>query len=1274
MVSSGRPPAHPSFGGQRRGTALAFLLTLLLALTGLAWTAAPAAQAAPVYQITGAWAPGTPTTVKSGDVVTGVWRVNVNDDQSAPANDPVDNVTFTVTLQHGLFKALPDACLTGAAVDPPSSISPDGRTLTCDLGTQKEGTADVVQAPMTVDGDTGDEVSATGTIAGQTVTLPPLNIVNPFGMDIAWGSSSSTVTYNANSVDTDLEWTLFLNAGSSPGPDTVLYHLNVTTDTGAAVAVAPDACSAFTTGGASEHPWSGGSHPASQLAPFVGSCSLSQTGPNTFDLTLSGIDYSQAKVPTQDSVGQALPTDRVAIASGSVWFRVTGTQNDSIRLSSNAPAYTAPTGGSANDDPANNTADKVWTRGGWTNAYRPEFSNVQVPSWWSNQFRVSPGTLVDGTTNLNVGTAGHPATDTFSQCVIMDTKYVTFHDAQFSYNWASYEPDTFIPGSTVEYYVGTNQYVDPNNAGYDPNSFACADDPGGWTTTEPADLSTVKAVRVSYPFSVIDGSNNAPLMVHFTINPDTPIGTDVWEFGELEHNGVWDRPSRTLDANGPVPTPGKRYPYVGSGRDVLYVIGATPAISKSVDRTTVRPGTPATYTLTYSANGSGAIPAKIDNYQIVDTLPPGMTYVSGSAQTAPSVSTNGAGRQVLTWNLDAVPTNTSNTLTYQAVPDTTVTPGQALTNSVTASVDGQTSAPATAQVTVSTNGYTTIAKTADEPFIPNLDGNGNGSGSWTVSLRSFDPLPQPYTDTIDILPYRGDGRGTAYSGSYTLGTVTAVNGATIYCTTQDPSTLSDDPGDAANGTSGGPVSNIWSTTCGPDATAVRVIGPALAPGAEQQFTVPVTTHGAKGGDVLVNRAQGRAGHTELVMRTSAPITVANYYSAALKKYVQDREGVWHDANDAADYPTFQYGDTINYRVVLTNTGQGTLTNIDVSDDKQPTLGAFHVGSLEPGKSVTHTYSIVLDKSTVGTVVNTASATADTPPDSHVPPTIPSDPGGFQVVNYTTVKTANPASHTAVEPGQRITYTIKVTQAGPAPAQAQFSDDLTKILDDARYDGDVKASLGTARIQSNHLIWSGTVPVGGTATVTYSVTVRGVNHLGDADLVNPVTSPGCVVKAGETLNCDTANPVGRYDLVVHKKVVGSHVVTLGNRVHYQIRVKNNGPDAATAPITLRDPMPHGLQLKAVHGRGWDCTAKKSTDVAKCTYGTALAAGQKAPPVTVVAKTTRTALGRHLNNVATIASAGDTVKSNNHDHAKIRVAPEVALPNTGFRRFVQDRVLL
>ena len=99
------------------------------------WTAQNAAGL-----ITGRWAEGTPTVVASGDVVTAEWRVNVNDDQAAPSNDPVADVTFEVTIDHGLFGALPDACLT-TGVTPASSISPDRKTLVCNLGTRDQGTA-----------------------------------------------------------------------------------------------------------------------------------------------------------------------------------------------------------------------------------------------------------------------------------------------------------------------------------------------------------------------------------------------------------------------------------------------------------------------------------------------------------------------------------------------------------------------------------------------------------------------------------------------------------------------------------------------------------------------------------------------------------------------------------------------------------------------------------------------------------------------------------------------------------------------------------------------------------------------------------------------------------------------------------------------------------------------------------------------------------------------------------------------------------------------------
>lgn len=1119
----------------RRRPWLRFLLALLLAFGG-AGALATVASAAPVYEIDGRWAPGTPDTVAKGNVVTGVWRVNVNDDQPAPANDPVENVAFTVALEHGLFKALPDLCSTEAGLVPESSISGDGHTLTCNLGAVAEGTAVVVQVPVVADGITGDQLTATGEIAGQTAELDPIDIENTFGMDMLWGTPTDSVlassSGNAGDFDFDFEWTLFLDEGSDQGPDSVVYDLSIPLANGQALFLgqqnntAPfdQPCTPFqNTRPAEGHPYSRGGT-ADNRAPFVGNCELVKTGPNSFRMTISGIDYSQTQVPTEDSAGNPLPADRVAIASGSIWLRVQNlSEATSASLTASAPTYTSVTGLTDVDAAGNNTSSKVITQpGDWHHVWVRSGNGTA----WDNTFKVAPGTIVVDQTADHIAASGLPDATAVGDCSVLDTTFVDYSSVNL-YAWAPGDPmGGPVPGlgGTVQWYVGNDPTVTPGSGGYNPDAFTGCDGGAGWVSTEPANLSTVKAVRWVGTAGLLDGRNFV-MRVSSTVQQDAPVGQDVWTWGGVIRNGTWIYPGRGVFPNSYTPTPGERYNGTNGARDILHVIFAVPHISKQSDRQVIRPGDPATFTLTYSANGSGSIPETVDDYEIVDTLPAGMTYVAGSATPEPALSTSG-GQQALTWVLDGVPTNVENTITYQAVADDSVTPGETLTNTAVSTLRGESSRPATAQVTVSSSGYTEVRKTADAPFIPNLTGDGDGEGTWTVTLRSFDPLPQAYTDTIDVLPWEGDQRGTSYDGTYALVSVAPVPGATVYYSTADPATVSDDPADASNGAPNDPTGNTvgWSTTFTADATAVRVIGPALDPGAIQAFKLTIATDGAHGEDLFVNRAQARTGHTELRMRTSAPMAVANYYSAALKKYVQDRDGEWRDAQDVTDYPAFRYGDTVRYKVVVTNTGQGTLTNIEVTDDKQPTLGNFDIDSLEPGASQSHEYEITLDPSTNGTVVNTASATADTPPDSNVSPTIPPDPAGFEVANYHTVKTSDPAPEGVVSSGDKVIYTVAVTQEGTAPADAEFVDDLSDVLDDATYNHDVEASIGTAIFNNGRILWSGTIPVDGVATVTYSVTVKKIADLGDFHLENVVASPGCDVVDGTTPYCTTNHDI------------------------------------------------------------------------------------------------------------------------------------------------------
>lgn len=1191
------------------------------------------AVAAPVYEIEAQWAPGTPTAVKSGDVVTGVWRVNVNDDSPAPANDPVDDVTVTIAAANGRYTALPSLCLTNG-VTPASSISADGHTLICNLGTHDEGTAVTLQAPIVADGATNAQITATGSIGGASAALPPIALSNPFAMDMRWGVGTPTFSVGNGGYLLDFEWTLSKGLGSEAGPQSIVYNLNIASPQGGAVSVDAKGCTPFSGPAAADgHPWSGGSHPADHMTVPAGTCTIVQTGATTFRMTITGIDYQPSNPPTLDSAGSRLPVDKVALASGSIWIRVNTAASGSAVLNSDAPTYTSTSGKTVVDLASNNAESKAWTTPGlYSSGWGRGYTN-SGGTQWDDTYRVAAGTTVgqymDTAYQLHTD---RPDDRLVGMCTALDTKYVTFG------GWAWGQPLDDTIGATAEYYVGTDPTVDPASAGYDPNAFNCGSTTG-WTTTPPADLSTVKALRITGTqgqFEKLSTQSNITPIVTQHIKPGVPAGTDIWSF----FSGIVDVPlNNWWNGTGCItPTPGSRYPCTTGFRDVLRIVTAEPSIAKSVDRSVVSPGQPAAYTLTYSANGAGAIPATVDGFQLVDTLPAGVTYVSGSANPEPAVSANGSGQQVLTWTLNGVATNADHALTYLAVADSSVTPGAALTNAVTATYAGI-SKSASAQVTVATDGYTTIGKVATTPFIPNTDGKGNGSGSWTVTLKSFDPVKQPYTDTIDILPYVGDGRGTAFSGDYTIGQIAAAAGATVYYTTKDPATLSDDPGAASNGSAGSVTGNTvgWSTTYTKDATAIRVIGPALAPGATQEFSIPVTTAGATGGDTLVNRAQARDGNTKLVMRTSAAMTVANYYSAALKKEVQDADGTWHDANDVTDYPTFRTGDQVHYRITVTNTGQGTLKNIVVTDDKF-SEGGFTVGSLDPGRSTSFDYFPTLNGG--GTLINTACATADTPADSQQAPTINCDPAGVQLTNYTVEKSSNPASGATVHPGDRITYTVTVKQQGDAPAAASFTDSLAKVLDDATYQGDVTASLGTAAVSGSTLSWNGTVPVGQTATITYSVIVKGAAALaanGDYTIGNQVTSAGCV----DAASCATEHEVAAYRVQKTSDPATGSNVEVGSTIDYTITVTQQG-EAAYTGASLSDDL-SGLLDDATWND--DPSASAGTvayDPAaqKITWTGDLAVGQK---VTITYSVTVTGVGdTHLLNVVTsdgCFSAGD-----------------------------------
>ncbi|MFJ6419049.1 SpaA isopeptide-forming pilin-related protein [Paeniglutamicibacter sp. NPDC091659] len=908
----------------------------------------PIAQADTVaYEFMGSWE-NPPATVKSGsDALSAVWRFDINDDAPAPSNDPVDNNVVTFTAQNATFTGIPEVCL-AKDVTPVSTLSADKKTLVCNIGTRNQGTAQVSFTGLVPKGKTGDLVTVTGAFLSKTVELPKIPIANPFVMDAKFDSGSVTKKALASNTAKEVlafPWSLSHSTDSAAGPSSVQYDLTFTAGGGETLAISGTGCSPLDTHNYG-YPYSASGNPAEKTANYP-TCALTSLGANKFRLTLSNLNYT-GPFPTQDTEGNPLPAGMDVIASGLFAVEFTYVGSTSISYTASTPSY-ATSGTPAQtstDAAANNKNGTTVLRGVWTGGW-DVFNTPYEGQYWADTYRATAGSTVRSFS----GITGRYATNAI--CTVLDTKYVTFETAKL----ANYDSGVELTGVTYWYQTGTgtNNNLNPAHANYNPNAWtgcgSATTSANGWTSTKPTNLSTVKAVRVDYTAALAPQVGDGDyLFIDQKIKDTVAVGQDIWTWTSDKWGSTWYDEERSMNASDVpswgVKTPNSRYPYAAVGRDVLRTIGSTPVVTKEVGQKEAGPGAVVDYRIGYGLKAplSSAVPSQV---VIVDKLPAGMAYVPGSATLAPVITGTVAAGQTLTWTIDNVVVNKNpmDVLTFQATVPETAAPATTFTNNVQSTSQGQT-VKASASLVVPKVGYTTLLKTATTPVATAV--NGVAEDGWTIRLTSVDPVTSAKTDTVDILPYIGDQRGTAFSGSYKLKqAVQAAAGATVYYTTAAPATLKEDPKDPSNGGFATITGNTvgWSTTYNANATAIRVIGPSLAYGKTQDFTVRIVTSGSKGGDTFVNTAVGRASDTQLRMRSSDPFTIERKPAFVLKKYVRDSAGDWHDAQTATDYPRYSVGDTARYRLVVENTGNSDLKNLPVTDTKVNLGQLFAEGKL-----------------------------------------------------------------------------------------------------------------------------------------------------------------------------------------------------------------------------------------------------------------------------------------------------------------------------------------
>ncbi|MBO1739252.1 isopeptide-forming domain-containing fimbrial protein [Leifsonia sp. TF02-11] len=1097
----------------------------------------------------------------------------------------------------------------------------------------------------------GTVTSDSATAPAGPASTTQLPITGSHGMDLVLSAPNqnyqqSTISSRSggNRPSIVVDYGIAMTTGSIPGPSTYSFTVDITPSVAGQLnglqweGCSPVDDSAQATGVPYSAPTAG--YPSRTNAP---TCTITGSGPYT--VTLSGLDYSLQHVPWTDSLGNALPSTTTFVAAGALHFSyasaITATTGVTFKATPTPFTFvdgvTQPETDTGNDSTGTTLVtpgvfSTIWMgspaagRSPWdANLWAaPGAAQDKTFPWPAAGSSTNPGpyTLADQPLGIQADSVtwstynGAGGADLAGSCVLVQ------NPADFTPRYAD-----FLAADGASYSNMTTAHLWYRTDALNTKTATCGEAVGvagsPWTSLPlPAGCSTqtasispaysddkcivnlpagVTAVKMTWN-PAVDKQFHHFLRVWGYVPPTAPIGSESWAVGTFNapYNTATVFPGYpTLNnyinySTNPAPTgtiPGSTYgPNTNGIRDAMRIQGPTGVITKTTPSTTVQPGTPVTYNLTAEADLAVQSPPN-QTFTVTDTLPTGMVYVAGSGTPTPTLSTNGSGQQVLSYTFTNVPANTAQPITYKAqIPSgTAVAPGTVLTNTAQVDVPGDNrlaaARQATASVRVPSNGATMLGKSVEANTLSFY----GDSSAWDLVVTSQDPVSNPYTDTIDILPSKADGRGTTIDGTYSVTGVTAPAGSTVYYSTAPIASLSNDPRAASNGGTPGSVTGNtvgWTTVRPAKPTAVRVIGPALAPGAVQNIRIAFTTPAGtscsapassdnKPGQLLVNSANSIAGHTALPMLSSATTTIGDCYALDLKKYVLVKGGDpakaadWHDANSTADYQQYAAGDTVPYKITVTNKGTGTLTNVPVTDALVPGCD-FTIPSLAAGASASNTCSTT---AAVGTTVNVASVTV-TPPSG--PTLTATDPAGIVVPDpYRVVKTSNPAPGTPVAPGGTVTYTITVSEPAGSAAPSlnpSLTDDLSKVLDDATYNGDVTSTAGTASVTGQTLKWSAaSIMPGQTITITYSVKVN-KPATGDKVLTNVVTTPsgGNCVTGNTDPACTVTTNVESFTVA---KTASVAQAAEGQTVTYTVTVTNTGTSAYTAanPASFTDSL-------------------------------------------------------------------------------------------------------
>nr|WP_300142483.1 DUF11 domain-containing protein [Propionicimonas sp.] len=339
----------------------------------------------------------------------------------------------------------------------------------------------------------------------------------------------------------------------------------------------------------------------------------------------------------------------------------------------------------------------------------------------------------------------------------------------------------------------------------------------------------------------------------------------------------------------------------------------------------------------------------------------------------------------------------------------------------------------------------------------------------------------------------------------------------------------------------------------------------------------------------------------------------------------------------------QYGPTTEF--VSLTTSSGTCTHLTSTYNCQ-------IGTVAAGATVTITLTVTVvsgDSAVSVADVTTGSSDADGD-NNHVVGEVAAGPAAD-------VRLATSASPSTVAPGDTVTYTLTVTNAGPTTASGvELSDTLPVGLVDATVDPSADCEVNGSDVSCSR----SSLGSGQTFTATVEATVD--PSFTGTELVNAGAVTSTTIDSDPSNNTASARvevEAAAADLAVTKSATPDDPVA-GEPVAYTIEVRNAGPAAAEG-ATLADELPASLTGASVGTDVGSCSLTGRS--VACDFGTVPAGGVVTVSVdAILAPSASGAVG----NTATVASSTDDPDPDNNTSTTTFTAgnsADLAIAKTG-----------